>query len=102
MIHSPFTFKLFPYTTLFRSKAGPTEMHVRVQGSVGTTVTYDHTYTVSNAAPAFINFDYLGEIGRAFVCTPVTGDVIMTLTVTIQQPGAGCTFVISPRDRAQG
>ncbi|PYM12523.1 MAG: hypothetical protein DME18_11205, partial [Verrucomicrobia bacterium] len=99
---TPFTLKSAYLTMALDSKAGPTEMHVRVQGSVGTTVTYDHTYTVSNAAPAFINFDYLGVDRVVFVGSPDYGVVMDNLTVTVPPAGAGCTFAISPRSRVHG
>ena len=54
-----------------------------VQGSVGTAVTYDHTYTVINAAPTFINFDYLGVDRVVFVGSPDYIFAVDDLTVTV-------------------
>jgi hypothetical protein len=35
-------------------------LQVEVQGFVGTTLTYDNTYTVNTTGPTLINFNYLG------------------------------------------
>jgi hypothetical protein len=71
-------------------------VHLRVQGLVGTAVTYDNTYTISNPAPALISFNYVGVDRVIFVTSPDSPFALDNLTVTVPPPEAGCTFVISP------
>ena len=51
---------LFDLNSAYLTAAWSDGLQVRVQGFVGTTLTYDNTYTLNTTAPTLINFNYLG------------------------------------------
>ena len=83
-------------------RVGTVAIHIRVQGTVGTNVTYDNTYTVSNTAPALVHFNYVGVDRVIFVASPDAPFAVDNLTVTVPPPDASCTYVVSPRSRLHG
>jgi hypothetical protein len=52
--------KPFDFLSGYLTGAWKDGLQVEVQGFVGTTLTYDNTYTVSTSGPTFISFNYLG------------------------------------------
>jgi hypothetical protein len=82
--------------------AGVHTMHVRVQGLVGTNVTYDNTYTISNSAPTLVSFNYVGVERVIFVSSPDSPFAMDDLMVTIAPSEESCTYVASPRSRTHG
>jgi hypothetical protein len=89
-------------TSAYDLRVGTFAIHIRVQGTVGTNVTYDNTYTVSNTAPALIQFNYVGVDRVIFVASPDTPFAMDNLTVTVPPPDASCTYVVSPRSHLHG
>jgi hypothetical protein len=77
-------------------------MHVRVQGLVGTNVTYDNTYTLRESGPTLISFNYVGVERVLFVATPDSPVVMDDLVVTVPTPEESCTYVASPRNPTHG
>jgi hypothetical protein len=50
----------FDFLSGYLTGAWKDGLQVEVQGFVGTTLTYDNTYSVSTSRPTFISFNYLG------------------------------------------
>ena len=50
----------FNFDSAYLTPAWNNGLHVEVQGFVGTTLTYDNTYTLNTTSATLINFDYLG------------------------------------------
>jgi hypothetical protein len=84
------------------TRSGTAAMHVRVQGSVSGVVTHDRTYTISNIAPTFVEFNYVGVDRVIFVSSPDTPFALENLTVTVLPPETACTFLATPHQRAHG
>ena len=50
----------FNLTSAYLTAAQVDGLQLEVKGFVGSTLTYDHTYTLSESAPTFVQFNYLG------------------------------------------
>src|SRR6185295_13979242 len=48
------------------------ELNIRVQGFAGAALLYDNTYTVTQAGPTLVHFDYIGVNRVLFTTTPRT------------------------------
>jgi hypothetical protein len=78
------------------------QKHVRVQGLVGTNVTYDNTYTISNSSPALLSFNYVGVDRVIFVSSPDSPFAMDDLVVTVPPAEESCTYMVSPLSRRHG
>jgi len=83
-------------------RAGVHQMHVRVQGLVGTNVTYDNTYTIGNSAPTPVSFNYVGIDRVIFVSSPDSPFAMDNLVVTFPPVDESCTYLVSPRTQTHG
>ena len=83
-------------------RSGHHQMHVRVQGLVGTNVTYDNTYTISNSAPTLLSFNYVGVERVIFVSSPDSNFAMDDLVVTVPPAEQSCTYLVSPRSQTHG
>jgi hypothetical protein len=99
---SGFTLHSAYLTRALNLGAGLQPMHVRVQGLVGTNVTYDNTYTISNSAPSLLSFDYVGVDRVIFVSSPDSNFAMDDLGVTVPPAEESCTYVVSPRGGKHG
>ena len=77
-------------------------MHVRMQGLVGTNVTYDNTYILRESGPTLINFNYVGVERVLLVATPDSPVVMDDLVVTVPSREESCTYMVSPRNPTHG
>jgi hypothetical protein len=79
-------------------------LQLEVQGFVGTTLTYDNTYTLNTAGPVLVNFKYLGVDEVNFISSGGTHHsgysgagtqfAMDNLTVTVPEPNALSLFGI--------
>ncbi len=99
---SGFTLHSAYFTRALNLGAGLQPMHVRVQGLVGTNVTYDNTYTISNSAPSLLSFNYVGVDRVIFVSSPDSNFAMDDLVVTVPPAEESCTYVVSPRGGKHG
>jgi hypothetical protein len=60
----------------------PSVQQLRVQGLIGTNVTYDNTYALNVDSPTLVNFDYLGIDSVKFLPQAGNWFVLENLTVT--------------------
>jgi hypothetical protein len=77
-------------------------MHLRVQGLVGTNVTYDNTYTLRDSGPTLITFNYIGVDRVLFVAPNENFFAMDDLVVTVPSPEESCTYVVSQRNPTHG
>ena len=57
----------FNFNSAYLTGAWRDGLNVEVQGFIGTTLTYDNTYTVNSSGPMLINFNYLGVTKVNFI-----------------------------------
>jgi hypothetical protein len=86
---SPFTLKSAYLTRALDVRTGFATMQVRVQGSLGMTVAYDNIYTISNTAPAWIDFNYAGVDRVTFVASPSTQFAVDDLVIIVPMDSDG-------------
>jgi hypothetical protein len=63
-----------------------TPLNIEVQGYTGTTLLYDHTYTVNRFAPTLLTFDYFGIDRAVFISSPGQPFAMDNLSITIPEP----------------
>lgn len=68
-----------------------TPLQIEVQGFVGNTLTYDHTYTVNRFAPTLINFNYTGVDQVKFISS-AQEFAMDNLTVSAVPEPTTCAF----------
>jgi hypothetical protein len=87
----------FDLNSAYLTAAWNDGLQVEVQGFVGTTLTYDNTYTVNTTGPTLLDFNYLGVDEVSFISSggvpngnylggPGTQFVMDNLAVTIPEP----------------
>jgi hypothetical protein len=89
----------FDLTSAYLTAAFQPGLQLRVQGFIGATLAYDHTYTLNPTAPVFAEFNYAGVDRVSFTAFPESQFVIDNLTVAPVLTNESCTFAISPTDR---
>src|SRR5206468_8474891 len=84
---------LFDLTSAYLTGGSSNGAQIRVQGLIGTNLTYDNIYTISNS-PALINFNFLTIDNAKFLFSSGTFSMD-DLTINIQCPAPVCeNFVV--------
>src|SRR5205085_1074046 len=86
-IYSP---NFFDLNSAYLTAENVSGTQIRIQGMVGTNLTYDNTYTIKTNEPTLINFNYLGIDKVKFFSTG-SKYFIDNVTVNISCAAPGCT-----------
>ena len=89
----------FDFDSAYMTAVWNDGLQVEVQGFVGSTLTYDNTYTLATTGPALVNFNYFGVDEVNFIASGGTHHsgysggsgtqfVIDNLTVVVPEPGS--------------
>lgn len=73
----------FDLNSAYLTAAFVNGLQIEVQGYVGTSLTYDKTYSVNTTGPTLIHFDYLGVDQVKFIPSPGSPFVMDNLAVTV-------------------
>jgi hypothetical protein len=78
----------FTLNSAYMTAAFVNGMQLGVQGWMGTTLTYNNTYTLNTNAPVLIDFNYVGVDRVTFITSPGSQYALDNLVITVPEPKA--------------
>ena len=78
----------FTLNSAYMTAAFVNGMQLGVQGWMGTTLTYNNTYTLNTNAPVLIDFNYVGVDRVTFITSPGSQCALDNLVITVPEPKA--------------
>jgi hypothetical protein len=90
---SIFSGNLFDFNSAYLTAESTTNTVIRVQGLVGTSVTYDNTYTIKTTEPTLLNFNYVAIDTVRFLQTNNIDFLMDNATVNIDCAGVCKNYV---------